>query len=63
MKDSTEKICCKNCRHYYVTWDKDFPYGCKAMGFKSKNASAVVVLESSGLPCQHFERKGKQKRS
>ena len=27
---------CGDCKHYYVTWDKDFPYGCKAMGFKSR---------------------------
>ena len=32
---------CGDCKHYYVTWDKDFPYGCKAMGFKSRTYPAL----------------------
>jgi hypothetical protein len=62
MKDSDEKIVCTRCIHYYVTWDKDFPYGCRAMGFKSKNASMVVVYQSSGMPCQRFEVKAAKKK-
>ena len=28
-------IDCHKCIHYYVTWDRRFPHGCRAMGFKS----------------------------
>jgi hypothetical protein len=49
---------CGNCSHYYVTWDKDFPYGCRAMGFKSRTSPALQVRDASGMDCQLFERKG-----
>ena len=49
---------CADCKHYYVTWDKDFPYGCTAMGFKSRTSPALEVREASGMDCQLFERKG-----
>jgi hypothetical protein len=63
MTDKQGKISCNQCRHYFVTWEKDFPYGCRAMGFKSKIAATFAVFQSSGIPCQHFEPKGKQMRS
>ena len=28
---------CNNCAHFYVTYKKNFPYGCKAFGVISKN--------------------------
>jgi len=49
---------CGDCKHYYVTWDKDFPYGCKAMGFKSRTYQAQVIREASGMDCQLLEGKG-----
>lgn len=27
---------CVRCAYFYITWEKKFPYGCKAMKFKSK---------------------------
>jgi len=48
---------CIECGHYYVTWDRAFPYGCKAMGFKSFKIPAVVVRESSGQECLGFIEK------
>ncbi len=29
------RIDCRKCRYYFVTWNKQFPHGCRAMGFKS----------------------------
>ena len=52
-----ESCACFNCRHFYITWDKSFPYGCKAMGFKSKEISSDVVQQSSGTKCLYFEKK------
>lgn len=56
----SRSILCTRCSHYYVTWDKRFPYGCKAMGFKSERYPCRVVQETSGTECQMFEQKKKK---
>ncbi len=43
---------CKGCLHFYVTYDPGFPYGCRAMGFKSRNYPYVQVQAASGTACQ-----------
>ena len=48
---------CHKCEHYYVTWDKQFPHGCKAMKFKSKQLPSVVVFTSSSMECLLFKEK------
>ncbi|WP_371364487.1 hypothetical protein SRRS_51810 [Sporomusa rhizae] len=48
------RLRCVGCQHYYITWDKTFPYGCKAMGFKSYKTPSAVVWESSGRECLAF---------
>ena len=45
---------CLLCRHYHITWDVGFPYGCRAMDFKSRRKPQLDVQESSGSPCLHF---------
>jgi hypothetical protein len=50
-------INCHKCKHYYVTWDKHFPHGCRAMKFKSKQYPSAVVFASSALECLLFEEK------
>ncbi len=50
-------VFCRNCKHYYVTWDKYFPYGCRALDFKSKTLPAIAVRASSGMPCLSFAPK------
>ncbi len=52
-----KRINCLNCRHYYVTWDKNFPRGCKAMGFKTRYSPAGEVYRSSGLRCLSYSPK------
>ncbi len=56
MKEE-EKIDCYRCRYFFVTWDKYFPMGCKAFGFKSRDLPSSVVYRSSGIRCQKFEEK------
>ncbi len=51
---------CRQCGHFYITWDKQYPYGCKAMGFKSERLPCLVVREASGLECQFFAAKEKK---
>ena len=53
----TTIVSCRRCRHYYVTWDKHFPNGCRAIGFKSKSSPSSRVLTASGIECQLFLRK------
>ena len=48
---------CARCRHHYITHDVRFPYGCRALGFKSRSEPCREVLAASGEPCAYFERK------
>ena len=45
---------CRKCVYYYITHDPENPYGCRAMGFKSRRNPALVVFESSGMQCRLF---------
>jgi len=50
-----QKIDCRRCSFFYVTWDKKFPFGCKAMGFKSPVLPSLEVRRASGTGCLRFE--------
>lgn len=53
----TQRINCMKCQHFYITWDANFPRGCKAYGFKTQTMLSLNVLSSSGKPCMNFEPK------
>lgn len=56
--NSTYRIDCRRCKHYYVTWDKRFPHGCRSMKFKAKTLPAAAVVNSSRMHCLYYvERK------
>ena len=49
---------CHKCIHYYVTWDQHFPYGCRAMDFKSKRLPINDVrMAMRAKDCLAFEMK------
>lgn len=49
---------CHRCTHYYVTWDPNFPHGCRAMEFKSRRYPIDDVRrEIQGKDCLAFARK------
>jgi hypothetical protein len=50
-------IDCFTCIHFYVTWDKKHPRGCKALGFKSREIPSLVVFQSSGYDCLRYKEK------
>jgi len=50
-------IDCRKCRHYYITWDKKFPYGCRAIQFKSAKSPSFEVYAASGQACLRFHDK------
>lgn len=52
-----KRIDCFKCKHFYITWDQNFPRGCRAMGFKLKEMPSDVVFQSSGMECLRFEEK------
>ncbi|TDL79127.1 uracil-DNA glycosylase [Peribacillus frigoritolerans] len=52
-----QPINCIKCTYYYVTWDRAFPNGCKAYGFKSAARPSVTVLKSSGESCLKYTPK------
>ncbi|MGN7612054.1 uracil-DNA glycosylase [Magnetococcales bacterium HHB-1] len=50
-------VFCPHCRHYFITWEQDHPYGCHAMNFKSAHMPSIDVLNASGNPCLNFSEK------
>jgi hypothetical protein len=58
--DSRTTVLCRTCVNYYITYDTTAPYGCRALGFKSKKNPAAVVYQASGLHCQLYSPKKKK---
>lgn len=50
-------INCFFCKHFYITYEPRFPYGCRSMGFKSARMPAADVFGASGADCTLFDRK------
>ncbi len=55
--DASNKIDCRKCVHFFVTWEKNCPYGCKAYGFKGPQMPSIVVKSSSGESCNFFKQR------
>jgi len=45
---------CFNCQHFYVTWDKNYPKGCRFFGFKGQIMPSRMVKTTSGEECKGF---------
>ncbi|PID55538.1 uracil-DNA glycosylase [candidate division KSB3 bacterium] len=54
---------CAHCVHYFITYERFQPYGCRAMGFKSRQNPAEVVFCSSGQQCRMFVDKRAKKQN
>ncbi|MGE5581081.1 MAG: uracil-DNA glycosylase [Bacillota bacterium] len=52
-----EKVNCFKCKHFHITWDKNFPNGCRAFGFKAKQLPSTVVQKADGHTCLAFQAK------
>ncbi len=55
--NSNNKIDCRKCVHFFVTWEKNCPYGCHAYGFKGLIIPSVIVKASSGEICKFFKQR------
>jgi len=56
-------INCFKCKHFYITWDRVTPKGCRAYGFKSHEMPSVVVHKNSKEDCLLFEAKPEKKKN
>ena len=48
---------CRKCVYFKVTWEKNFPYMCKAFGFKSLSMPSIEVYKSAGRECLKYSPK------
>ena len=49
---------CHKCSHYFVTWQINFPHGCRAMGFKSRRLPNLDVRRAmQGKNCLAYQLK------
>lgn len=53
----SNKINCYQCKYFYVTWDPQFPKGCKAYQFKGRLLPSMEVKKSSGHDCLQYQPK------
>ena len=51
---------CNSCAHFFITWNKRFPFGCRAMGFMSANSPSKDVFEVEGRDCLAYKNKFSQ---
>ena len=56
-KEQKIRIDCKTCVHFFVTWEKNCPYGCKAYGFKGPQIPSILVKTTSGENCNFFKQR------
>jgi hypothetical protein len=52
---------CTKCNYFKITWEKNFPYACKAFGFKSQLHPSTEVLKAAGKECNKYSLKEKKK--
>jgi hypothetical protein len=52
-----DNVNCRNCEHFYTTWNKNFPYGCRSMEFVSKSLPCTEVYKLEGKICLAFAEK------
>lgn len=49
---------CFKCKHFYITYDKYTPNGCRIYGVKTAGAPSLVVKKANnGSDCLGFEPK------
>jgi len=59
-EEMPKKAPCLSCRNYFVTWDPDRPYGCRAFNFKSQILPCYDVQVASNIQCLKYEERPKK---
>tara|TARA_Y100001968_G_C19182044_1_gene630918 strand:- start:584 stop:805 length:222 start_codon:yes stop_codon:yes gene_type:complete len=52
-----KQIACLKCQSYFVTYDKNRPWGCSRFGFKSSILPSQLVFNTTGTNCAYFVKK------
>lgn len=48
---------CLKCKHFYTTWDKNFPRGCRFFEIKTKYNPSLEIKKAIGKDCPKYETK------
>lgn len=59
--ENETKCNCLLCTHFYVTYDKKFPRGCRKYNFISDMIPSEVVNRYLGTECEHYSYKFSKK--
>ena len=51
INDTGSGLPCRGCIHFFMTYHSAFPYGCRAMGFKSRKYPCIEVRAATGAVC------------
>jgi hypothetical protein len=57
----TPSIDCRACRHFWITWQSRFPYGCRAFQMVCQSMPSAHVRQQSGEDCLYHEPKPQKK--
>jgi hypothetical protein len=57
QKPQPKEINCFSCHHFNITYDRNFPYGCRAAGFRSRLMPSREMYVNSRLECLLFKKK------
>ena len=49
------------CKHFYITWEANFPRGCRLFAIKSRQLPMIEVMRIDGHACRGYERKAMPK--
>ena len=52
-----EKPNCTKCKHYFITFEKKTPYGCRIYGIKSQDNPSKIVAAAGQGDCQGYTPK------
>ena len=55
--NTNDNVNCRKCEHFYTTWNKNFPFGCRSMDFVSKTLPRMEVYKLEGKICLAFAQK------
>ena len=51
---------CQKCRHFYITHQLPFRYGCRSFGMQCQRLPVLEVFEASGQACAAFAPKAQK---
>lgn len=61
-KEDANYINCFSCEHFFITYERKYPYGCRVIGFKSARMPSVDVYATSDMPCGLFQEKERKEK-